>query len=133
MRLYLDASTIVYGIESAAPLREKVLARIRQAEEIAGSIVMTSRLSCLECRVKPLREGDAKLLAVYDEFFTGGSIHVIEIGPAIVERATQLRARRGLKTPDAIRVATAIEEHADVLLTGDRELGRCTELAVEFL
>ncbi|MGA2439377.1 MAG: type II toxin-antitoxin system VapC family toxin [Tepidisphaeraceae bacterium] len=133
MRLYLDSSTIVYCLESALPFRQKALARVTQAEGIAGGMLLTSRLSRLECRVKPLRDGNTTLLAIYDEFFTRGSLRVIEIGPGIVERATELRVRYGLKTPDAIHVATAIEEHADAFLTGDRDLRRCGEVAVEVL
>jgi predicted nucleic acid-binding protein len=39
----------------------------------------------------------------------------------------------GFKTSDAIHLATAIEREADLFLTGDMELRRCTELAVEVL
>jgi predicted nucleic acid-binding protein len=131
VKLYLDASTIIYCLEAAMPFREKVLARLSQAEGIAGGILLTSRLSRLECRVKPLRENNRALLAVYDEFFTRESLRTIEIGPAIVERATALRVRYGVKTPDAIHLATAIEEHVDAFLTGDRDLCRCSEVVVE--
>ncbi|HEX4056615.1 MAG TPA: type II toxin-antitoxin system VapC family toxin [Tepidisphaeraceae bacterium] len=133
MRFYLDASTIVYSVESRSPFREAVLSRLGQVEGTPGGILLTSRLSRLECRVKPLRENNAALLATYEGFFTRALVNVIEIGPNIVERATELRARYGLKTPDAIHVATAIEEHADLLLTGDRELARCGEVKVEIL
>ena len=56
-----------------------------------------------------------------------------EISPAVIERATELRARYGFRTPDAIHVATAIEERADLLLTGDTGLARCTDVKVEVL
>ncbi len=131
MRLYLDASTIIYCVESASPFREAVLARLSPAEGAMKGILLTSRLSRLECRVKPLRDSNAELLATYDSFFTRQSVNVIEIGAAVVERATELRARHGLRTPDAIHVATAIEEHAELFLTGDRELARCKEVKVE--
>lgn len=58
---------------------------------------------------------------------------MLEITAGVIEQATGLRARYGLKTPDAIHVATAIEEHADVFLTGDAALARCTEVNVEVL
>jgi uncharacterized protein len=108
MRLYLDASAIIYSIESAPPFRDTVLARLSQLESTEG-VVLTSRLSRLECRVKPLRESQKELLATYDEFFSRESIRVIEIGPAIVELATDLRVRFGFKTADAIHLATAID------------------------
>jgi predicted nucleic acid-binding protein len=130
MRLYLDASTIIYSIESASPLRDAALAHIAEAERNAESLILTSRLSCLECRVKPLRESNADLLERYDKFFALGFLRIVEIGAAVVERATKLRAQYGLRTPDAIHAATAIEAHADRFLTGDREFARCGELSV---
>ena len=42
MRLYLDASTIIHSIESMLPFRDTVIARIAQAEDTPGSIVITS-------------------------------------------------------------------------------------------
>ncbi len=51
----------------------------------------------------------------------------------MVERATDLRARYNLKTPDALHYATAIEVGAAVFLTGDRALSRCSEVPIELL
>jgi uncharacterized protein len=133
MRLYLDASVIIYAIESQQPFRDAVIARILQAEEATGGLTITSRLSRLECRVKPVREAKDDLLREYEEFFTRRLVKVAEITASIVERATDLRARYGVRTPDAIHLATAIEEHSDQFLTGDAVLARCTEVRVEVL
>lgn len=104
-----------------------------QAEGSANGLLMTSRLSRLECRVKPLREGDHQLLARYDTFFTRRLMQVAELSAPVVERATELRARLGLKTPDSLHVATAIEERADLFLTGNAALARVTDLHVEII
>jgi uncharacterized protein len=133
MRLYLDASMIIYAVESQPPFRDTVITRILQAEGAIGGIIITSRLSRLECRVKPLREANDDLLGKYEEFFTRSLVRVAEITAPVIERATGLRARYGLRTPDAIHLATAIEEHADLFLTGDTALARCAEVRVEVL
>jgi len=133
MRLYLDASVIIYAVESRLPFRDAVIARILQAEGTAGGLIITSRLSRLECRVKPVREAKDDLLREYEEFFTRRLVRVAEITASIIERSTDLRARYGVRTPDAIHLATAIEEHSDQFLTGDAVLGRCTEVRVEVL
>jgi len=72
-------------------------------------------------------------LAQFDVFFAGVELVVVELGPAVLERATELRARYNLKTPDAIHYAAAVEIGALVFLTGDRGLARCTEIPVELL
>ena len=133
MRLYLDASTIIYAIESLPPFRDIVIARVMQAEGTEGGIIITSRLSRLECRVKPLREANADLLGKYDEFFTRRLVSVVEVTAPVIERATDLRARYGLRTPDAIHLATALEDETDLFLTGDAALARCAEVRVEVL
>jgi predicted nucleic acid-binding protein len=97
----------------------------------ATTRLATSRLSRLECRSKPIRDRDAALLARYDATFTNARI--VEVTAAIIERATELRARYGFRSPDAIHLATAIDGGADVFLTGDTELARCTEIAVNVL
>jgi predicted nucleic acid-binding protein len=135
MRLYLDASAIIYGVEGVDSVRQAVIAWIAraEAENASGGAILTSRLSRLECRVFPLREQQVELLACYDEFFVRRSLTVVEIAASVIERATDLRVRYGLKTPDAIHVATAIDLQADLILTGDRDLARCSEVRVQIV
>lgn len=97
-----------------------------------GSLA-TSRLARLECRSKPLRAGDIATLTQFDVFFAGIELHLSEVSAAVVERATELRAKYNLKTPDALHYATAAEIGATVFLTGDRGLSRCSEVPVEVL
>jgi hypothetical protein len=51
VRLYLDASAIIYGVEGMAQVRHAVLDRLQEAENASGGAILTSRLSQLECRV----------------------------------------------------------------------------------
>jgi hypothetical protein len=52
---------------------------------------------------------------------------------AAEERATELRARYGFRSPDAIHLATAIDAGAIVFITGDASLTRCADVAVDVL
>jgi len=54
-----------------------------------------------------------------------------ELTTDVVERATLLRADYNFKTPDALHLASGIEENADVFVTGDGQLVRCKEIRVE--
>lgn len=80
---------------------------IRQAlaDEGAG-LLITSALSTLECRVKPLRDGSEQLLRRYEEVFKYRRLRVVDIGPAVLAKATELRAQFAFKVPDAIHLAT---------------------------
>jgi predicted nucleic acid-binding protein len=95
--------------------------------------LVTSRLTRLECRAKPLRAGDRATLAQFDVSFAGVELVLADVSAAVIERATDLRARYSLKTPDARHYATAMEVGATVFLTADRGLSRCSEVPVELL
>lgn len=121
-RIYLDACSIIYLAEAASPFHEGIVLRLRQYQAEAESRLITSRLSCLECRVRPIKDNDQKLLANYDRFFAASRLEIVEISADIVERATALRASYGFKAPDAIHLASAIEAKAEIFLTGDGAL-----------
>lgn len=131
--LYLDTCCIIYLIEAAAPFQAAVVRRVAAHDTTSGAMLMTSRLARLECRTKPLREANTDLLARYEAFFTAQRFRLAEISPTVIEAATDLRARYGFKTPDAIHLATAIAEKADTFLTGDAQLKNCAEIRVELV
>lgn len=126
---YLDACCLIYLTEGTPDWRAAVESRLKTLPETTG--LVTSRISRLECRSKPLRDREAELLALYDAAFA--KTRLIEVTDAIIERATEIRARHGLRSPDAIHLATAIDVGADVFLTGDGALARCSEIVVEVL
>lgn len=128
--VYLDACTIIYLVEGTPAFQAAAAAFVAAYESDPSARLVTSRLSRMECRVKPLREGQATLLAVYDSFFSARRMQLAELSSAVVERATELRARYHVRTPDALHLATAIESGAVAFLTGDGALKRCTELNV---
>ncbi len=132
MRLYLDANPIIYSIEGVPEFRLAALAWIERAEA-AQHAVITSRLSRLECRVKPLREGNTDLLQRFDGFFSREELEIVEVSAEVIENATELRAKHNFRAPDAIHLASAILAKADVFLTGDQNLKRCPGLTVEIL
>ena len=133
MRLYLDACVIIYAHEGVEACRAAVVEWLAKAGKTPDSVIMTSSLSRLECRVRPLRENNTTLLALYDRFFARRSLAVISVSDAVLDRATQLRAAQNIKTPDAIHLASAILNSADVFLTNDASLQRCKDTNVTIL
>lgn len=128
--IYADSGIIMRWVEGSERVRAAIESRLRRMAE-ADRTFVTSRLSRLECRCKPLREGHDQLLRLYETFFAGREVIVAEVDAAVVEKATELRATAGLKTPDAIHAATALLVGATEIWTTDRRFGRCPGIRVE--
>lgn len=59
MHVFLDACIIIYWVESSQPFYTKLITILRNITELYPNHVLTvSRLSLLECLVKPLRDKD---------------------------------------------------------------------------
>lgn len=128
-RLYLDASAIIYMLEGHPHFGDPTQRRVLQHLEESTAKVVTSRISRLECRVRPLRDGNPGLLAEYERFFVGDRLELMDVTTETIERATDLRARYRFKSVDALHLATAIEHGAAGVLTGDPAWRRCDEVA----
>ncbi len=137
MRLFLDACTLIYRFEGAGKFRQAATALIAQLT--AGQPVVelaVSRLSVMECRVKPLREADETLLQRYAAFFA--AVQVQELSAEAIDLATELRAQHGLKTPDALQAACALqwqrEGQEEVLfVTADQGFSKVQGLVVRLI
>jgi predicted nucleic acid-binding protein len=131
--LFLDACIVIYWIEAPAPFHTRLMERLRALrKEAPDAVFAVSRLSWLECMVKPFRDKDQALADEYRAFFDAGQLTVVELTAAVVERAAVLRANHGLRTPDAFQVSSALELADDVLfLTNDRRLQEVPGLRAE--
>jgi hypothetical protein len=88
MILFLDACSLIYRIEEVAPWNArltKMLSELRRKH--VGLRLAVSRLSHLECRVQPLRDGDEDLARRYDALFAAPDLHTVEIDANVVEDA----------------------------------------------
>lgn len=132
MIAFLDASALIYLLEGTATLAERVrvaLAEIERADP--GARIALSRLSWLECRVKPMKDNDDALLGRYDTFFSHADLQWIELSRDVVELAAVIRAKHGLRTPDALQAASCLRcGPAHRLLTGDLGFQRVAGLHV---
>jgi predicted nucleic acid-binding protein len=130
--IYLDANIVIRLVEGITFTRAPIEARMSPFLGVPDSFV-TSRLTRLECRTKPLKTGDTATLRLFETFFDGVELRLVELTAAVIEKATDLRAKFSLKTPDALHLASAILSGASAFLTGDKELARCTDMPVEIL
>ena len=127
--IYLDSGIIIRLIEGVDRVRIPIEERLRTVPS-AERVLATSRLSKLECRCKPLREGKAEQLRLYDAFFAQRKVRLKEIDAAVVEEATTIRATVGLKAPDAIHAATAMLAGVAEFWTTDKRFSTCPGLNV---
>ena len=134
MIAFLDASAVIYAVEGTAAWAEALKQQLRQLAmadpaSAGGLQLAISRLSWLECRVGPPRRRDAEALARFNAFFLHPDLEWVEISPAVVERATLLRAEHNLRTPDALQAASCLQLGADaVMVTGDAGFQRVPSL-----
>jgi predicted nucleic acid-binding protein len=70
--------------------------------------VVTSILTVTEVPVHPMRRGDKELADQYRRILLhANQVTTAPVSEIIADEAAQLRARYGLRTPDAIQIATA--------------------------
>jgi len=132
---FLDASAVIYLVEGAEPFAartRRALSDLAQREPYAA--VALSRLTWMECRVRPLREAQTGVLAAFDALFRRPDVVWVELSAQVVELATEIRARTGLKAPDALQAACCLQLGADHLfVTGDAAFRKVAGLKVRVL
>ena len=128
-----DSAPLIYYIEEHSiylAVADEVFGIVDRGE----SQGMTSVLTLQEVLVKPLKEGRTDLADRYREVLTNSAnITLHPINQEVCERAARLRAKyQWLRTPDALQVATAIQQ-AEVIVTNDERWQKLTELEVAVL
>src|SRR5664279_1324397 len=100
-KVYLDSCTAIYLVEE----HPAYCAAIENALARLDGIVCYSPLTELECLVLPLRLERTDLLDKFNRFF---ALNLkLNIPDAVYRDAARLRAKFGIKTPDALHLATA--------------------------
>ena len=126
----LDTSIWIYHFENH-PDYLPVTTEILNAVEQGALRAVASELTILEIIVRPLK------LELYDaaddyeillsEF---PNLALLPVTRSILRHAATLRASYGLRTPDAIIVATALAGNATLLVTNDKALKKLKEIEV---
>ena len=132
-RVYLDSCIVIYLHEATVDIQTAIRDRLIPASG-DRPIPHISDLTRLECRVQPLRRGDVSLLADYDRFFFLPEVRRLPLSTEAVDLATELRARHGLRTPDALHLAAALVGGCEQFWTNDTRLARVqAEIAIEVI
>lgn len=117
--IYLDTNVWIYAIEAYpdyAELLQQIFAKIDQGELIA----VTSELTIAEVLVKPLQDNNQRVVQAYQSILQpSDNVKILPISRQILESAAKLRATTRLKLPDAIHLATALDQEVKTFITND--------------
>jgi len=119
--VYVDSRVLIYALEEdpqfGEAARQGLAAVVAREQHLA-----ISPLVQLECLVRPLAQQQNELLLRYQNWWR--HFHWLGINDATFARATELRALHGLKTPDALHLATALQHGCTALISNDRRFER---------
>lgn len=115
--IYLDACVLIYAFEDDPVFGPRVRAALAEAPPECLAI---SPLVKFECQVAPMRSGNLLLQRHYEEGF--GQFRQLDMPEEVFLLGAELRARFGLKSPDALHLATAQFHRCDALWTNDARL-----------
>ena len=117
---YLDSCLLIYAVEEKQPWNERSAAAL-----VSGDAKFAiSPLVKLECLVGPIKDGDRSLEHKFHNVFD--SFALLDMPDAVYLMAASLRARHGLKTPDALHLACAQHHRCDALWTNDGRLNKAS-------
>jgi len=129
-RISIDTSPFIYFIEvhpRFAPLVRPIL----QAVTLGAKQAVSSVVTLAEVLVKPLEKRRLDLAQQYRDALLGQRhLSLVSVGEEVAEESARIRARYGFRGPDAIQLATATLENAEVFVTNDARLRGFTEVQV---
>ena len=99
-----------------------------EAAERGDLHLALSTITLAEVLTGPLRAGQTALAKRYEKALL--QYNVVEVTPSIAALAAQLRVSYGLKLPDAIQLATALDIGATALVTHDRDFSRVNGIQI---
>jgi predicted nucleic acid-binding protein len=119
--IYFDACLVIYLEERHPRWSERLATRM---SEVPAAKFAISPLVKFECLVGPIKRADPVLYRGYLELFE--RFASLEMPESVYLEAAALRARFGLKAPDALHLACAQSHRCDELWTNDDRLRKAS-------
>jgi len=123
----IDSAPLIYWLEDRAPFAAR-FAPVFEAHAAGRIAFAVTTVTLAEVLAGPLKAGDEALAQRYRAVL--GSWRMVDLDADIADAAARLRARFGLKLPDAVQAASALALDADALVTHDRDFSRVAALRV---
>ncbi len=110
-RIFLDTNPIIYLLDDH-PVYAVLVEKFILQKKLSGCRLYTSVITNAEFLCKPIANREYNKLDIYNQFIERLEFYVSPITETIAFQSAQLRAKyKGLKLPDALQLATAIEHH----------------------
>lgn len=124
----IDSVIFIYQIE-AHPLYQPLAGAVLSGVVDGQYAGVTSVITLMEITVHPWRANLEMVAREYETLLVHfPNLQLVEITRSITRQAARLRARLGLRTPDALQIAAALEQGATAFVTNDHELRRASPL-----
>ena len=121
-RVYFDTNIFIYVLEGFAEAAAQ-LHEIRAALLTGSCEVFTSELTLCELLVPHFRSNNLERVRQYRGFLEkSGAVTLLATSRLTYLRSSDYRGQFGLKTPDAIHVASATEAECEIFVTNDANL-----------
>jgi predicted nucleic acid-binding protein len=118
----LDSSILIYHLEDLEPyanLTENIFSMVAE-----GSLsVVLSAVSVTELLVQPFAADQKDRIAAMERFLLSlPNTEIKSLDYPIAREAARLRSKYRIRTPDALLIATSMNEKADAFITNDARL-----------
>lgn len=130
--VYLDANGLIYSVERVEPYRTLLQPMWEQAQD-GNLTIVSSPVLVIEALTKPLQDGNTEIEMQYRELFEANAVRMLDASYSVFEDAARLRAKTGLKIPDALHAATALQIECTLFITNDEDFRRVENLPVVVL
>jgi predicted nucleic acid-binding protein len=129
----VDTAPFIYFVEQH-PIFNPRVRPLFVALEAGDCSAITSTVTLVEVLVQPIRNGNLALAREYREILRSSSaMKMVPVTAEIAAEAARLRATFGLRTPDAIQLATAVVSQAAVFVTNDAHFSKLLLAGLEIL
>jgi len=126
LKICLDTNILIYfleGIEPQANQAEKILSAFMKSENegVISTVTVAEILTGFYMLDDKVKAGLIKKLL---NDLTLSSFKIVPVSFEIADLAANLRAKRGGRLPDALIVATALNQKVDLIYSQDKDLKR---------
>ena len=121
-RVYFDTNVFIYIFEGS-PEYQNIVKPIIELAELDEIAIYTNEITLGELLVSPFKNRQNSIADTYIQALNNPDfVTLTPTSQHIHVEAARVRAVNGMKYPDAVHIASAIDSDCDVFLTNDRKI-----------